>query len=207
MIWALIMASDQWSSTTYLTAAGNMIQAMRQNSIGPDGLLKPGDTWGGTTLTDPSYFSPAYFRVFAVVSGDLVWARDIIDKNYAVLASVSGTNGLVPDWTTDSGVVNMGFLTNDRHVGRLIQQRLGQQPLRLRRRPHAVAHRHGLVLQQGAARAGLSDEGRRLLQPDGQQHRQHRRRLRAERLGEQPATTTWPSSARSGSPAWPASRR
>ena len=112
MIWALIMASDQWSSTTYLTAAGNMIQAMRQNSIGPDGLLKPGDTWGGTTLTDPSYFSPAYFRVFAVVSGDLVWARDIIDKNYSVLASISGSNGLVPDWTNDSGIVNMGFLTN-----------------------------------------------------------------------------------------------
>lgn len=112
MIWALIMASDQWSSDTYLTAAGNMIQAMRQNSIGPDGLLKPGDTWGGTTLTDPSYFSPAYFRVFAVVTGDLVWARDIIDKNYAVLASVSGTNGLVPDWSNDSGIVNMGFLTN-----------------------------------------------------------------------------------------------
>jgi endo-1,4-beta-D-glucanase Y len=112
MIWALIMASDQWSSEKYLTAAGNMIQAMRQNSIGPDGLLKPGDTWGGTTLTDPSYFSPAYFRVFAVVTGDLVWARDIIDKNYAVLATVSGSNGLVPDWTTDSAIVNMGFLTN-----------------------------------------------------------------------------------------------
>ena len=89
-----------------------MIQAMRQNSIGPDGLLKPGDTWGGSALTDPSYFSPAYFRVFAVVSGDLVWARDIIDKNYAVLASISGANGLVPDWTTDSAVVNMGFLTS-----------------------------------------------------------------------------------------------
>jgi len=112
MIWALIMASDQWSSDMYLSAAAGMIQAMRQNSIGPDGLLKPGDTWGGTTLTDPSYFSPAYFRVFAVVVNDLVWARDIIDKNYAVLASVSGSNGLVPDWTTDSGIVNMGFLTN-----------------------------------------------------------------------------------------------
>src|SRR5581483_7835230 len=36
MIWALIMASDQWSSDKYLTAAANMIQSMRQNSIGPD---------------------------------------------------------------------------------------------------------------------------------------------------------------------------
>ena len=112
MIWALIMASDQWASTTYLTAAANMIQAMRQNSLGPDGLLKPGDSWGGSALSDPSYFSPAYFRVFAVVAGDLVWARDIIDKNYAVLATISGSNGLVPDWTNDSAVVGMGFLTS-----------------------------------------------------------------------------------------------
>jgi endo-1,4-beta-D-glucanase Y len=111
MIWALIMASDQWSSQTYLTAAGNMIHAMRQNSIGPDGLLKPGDTWGGTALTNPSYFSPAYFRVFAVVSGDLLWSRDILDKNYLVLSTVSGADGLVPDWTTDDAVVNMDSLT------------------------------------------------------------------------------------------------
>ena len=111
MIWALIMASDQWSSPTYLTAAGNMIHAMRQNSIGPDGLLKPGDTWGGTTLTNPSYFSPAYFRVFAVVSGDLLWSRDILDKNYLVLSTISGADGLVPDWTTDDAVVNMDSLT------------------------------------------------------------------------------------------------
>jgi len=110
MAWALIMASDQWSSPTYLAAAGNMIRAMRQNSIGPDGLLKPGDNWGGTALTNPSYFSPAYFRVFAVVTGDLLWSRDILDKNYLVLSKVTGTDGLVPDWSNDDGVVNMGFL-------------------------------------------------------------------------------------------------
>ncbi len=117
MIWALIMASDQWSSPTYLTAAGNMIHAMRQHSFGPDGLLKPGDNWGGTSLTDPSYFSPAYFRVFAVVSGDLLWSRDYLDKNYLVLSTISGSNGLVPDWTTDSAVVNMGFLTSAGNSG------------------------------------------------------------------------------------------
>jgi endo-1,4-beta-D-glucanase Y len=112
MIWALIMASDQWSTDSYLTAARAMIQAMRDNSIGGDGALKPGDTWGGTPLNNPSYFSPAYFRVFAVVSGDLNWSRTILDKNYAILATVTGVNGLVPDWTTNQGVVNTGFLMN-----------------------------------------------------------------------------------------------
>jgi endo-1,4-beta-D-glucanase Y len=106
MIWALIMASDQWSSNDYLNAAGNMIQAMRQNSIGPDGTLKPGDTWGATPLTNPSYFSPAYLRVFAIVANDPLWATTILDKNYATLARVAGANGLVPDWTNNSGVVN-----------------------------------------------------------------------------------------------------
>jgi len=110
MAWALIMASDQWSSPTYLTAAANMIRAMRMHSTGPDGLLKPGDNWGGTALTNPSYFSPAYFRVFAIVTGDLLWSRDILDKNYLVLSEVSGADGLVPDWSNDDGVVNMGFL-------------------------------------------------------------------------------------------------
>jgi endo-1,4-beta-D-glucanase Y len=106
MIWALIMASDQWVSQDYLNAAGNMIAAMRQNSIAPDGTLKPGDTWGGTPLTNPSYFSPAYFRVFAAVAGDPNWSGAIIDKNYALLAKVGGTNGLVPDWTNNMGAVN-----------------------------------------------------------------------------------------------------
>jgi endo-1,4-beta-D-glucanase Y len=112
MIWGLIMAANQWSSPDYLTAAGNMIQAVRQNSIGPDGTLKPGDTWGGTTLTNPSYFSPAYFRVFAVISGDSNWSGAILDKNYTILANTAGANGLVPDWTTNASVVNTGFLMN-----------------------------------------------------------------------------------------------
>src|SRR6185436_742491 len=112
MIWALIMASDQWSSTDYLNAAANMIQAMRQNSISPDGTLKPGDTWGGTPLTNPSYFSPAYFRVFAVLTNDTLWSTTIIDKNYATLAKVAGNNGLVPDWTNNAGVVNTNLTEN-----------------------------------------------------------------------------------------------
>ena len=107
MIWALIMASDQWVSQDYLNAAAGMISAMRLNSVGSDGTLRTGDTWGSTTLTNPSYFSPAYFRVFAVVSGDANWSGAIIDKNYALLAKVAGNSGLVPDWTNNSGVVNM----------------------------------------------------------------------------------------------------
>ena len=112
MIWALIMASDQWSSLDYLDAAHGMIDAMRRNSVGPDGTLKTGDTWGDTTFTNLSYFSPAYFRVFAVVSGDSNWSSAILNQNYRILTATSGASGLVPDWTTNTSAVNTGFLMN-----------------------------------------------------------------------------------------------
>lgn len=108
--WALVMGSNQWSSATYLNDAKTMINAMSNNAIAADGMLKPGDGWGGTPLTNPSYFSPAYFRVFAVVTGDANWKGVILDRNYAILADVTGANGLVPDWTNNKSVVNQGNL-------------------------------------------------------------------------------------------------
>ena len=119
--WALVMASNQWSSATYLNAAKTMINAIISSSVGPDGMLKPGDGWGGTPLTNPSYFSPAYFRVFAAVSGDTNWTGPILDRNYAILAAVTGADGLVPDWTNNQSVLNqgnlMGSLYDNSHYG------------------------------------------------------------------------------------------
>ncbi|MES1205136.1 MAG: glycosyl hydrolase family 8 [Pseudomonadota bacterium] len=110
IIWALIIGSNQWSSAAYLNDARTMINAMSANSIAPDGMLKPGDGWGGTPLTNPSYFAPSYFRVFAAVTGDNNWKGVILDRNYAILANVTGTNGLVPDWTNNQSAVNQGTL-------------------------------------------------------------------------------------------------
>ncbi len=101
MAWSLIMASAQWQSGTYLDDAKKIINAMYTYEIGPDGLLVPGDNWGkGSNRTFPDYFSPAYFRVFADVTGNSTWRTTIIDRNYAILKDVSGTYGLVPDSTT-----------------------------------------------------------------------------------------------------------
>src|SRR5262249_54651808 len=98
MAWALIMASDQWSSTTYLDAAKALLSAMIRFEIGSDGMLRPGDNWGnGTTVTFPDYFSPAYYRVFAEVSGNSNWRTAIIDRNYEILMGVTGTNGVIPN--------------------------------------------------------------------------------------------------------------
>jgi endo-1,4-beta-D-glucanase Y len=97
MAWALLMASDQWNSTTYLTAAQNMINAMYGFSVFPDGSLQNGDHWQDTNAMNTDYFSPAYYRVFAKATNNPAWAGLVIDKNYTHLAAVTGTDGLVPD--------------------------------------------------------------------------------------------------------------
>ncbi len=102
MAWALVMASDQWSSAAYLADAKAMINAIYDNSIAGDGMLKPGDAWGGSTTMFPDYFAPSYYRVFAKVVSNPNWSGAIVDRNYAILAAVSGDHGLVPDKTTSS---------------------------------------------------------------------------------------------------------
>jgi endo-1,4-beta-D-glucanase Y len=104
--WALIQASDQWSSATYLNAAKTMLQKMLLLEVFPDGLLKAGDNWGVTDRTYPDYFSPAYYRVFAEVAGNSQWRTTVIDRNYQHLSSVSGTYGLVPDQSNMAGTIS-----------------------------------------------------------------------------------------------------
>jgi endo-1,4-beta-D-glucanase Y len=99
MAWALIMASGQWPTGTYLADAKKIILALRTNVISGDYTLKPGDSWGGSNKTYPDYFSPAYLRVFKAVSNDPIWDK-VIDRNYDILSKVSGQYGLVPDSTT-----------------------------------------------------------------------------------------------------------
>jgi endo-1,4-beta-D-glucanase Y len=101
MAWSLIMASGQWPTGTYLADAKKILLAMRTNELSSDGLLKPGDGWGSTNKTYPDYFSPAYFRVFKLVTNDHVWDT-AITRNYQVIANVSGDDGLVPDSTTST---------------------------------------------------------------------------------------------------------
>jgi endo-1,4-beta-D-glucanase Y len=100
MAWALLMASDQWNSTAYLTAAQNMIEAMFNNSVFPDGTMQNGDHWSDTDAMNTDYFSPAYYRVFAKATNNASWSGVVIDTNYKHLAAVTGMDGLVPNSTT-----------------------------------------------------------------------------------------------------------
>ncbi|HEY2408787.1 MAG TPA: glycosyl hydrolase family 8 [Polyangiaceae bacterium] len=97
MAWALLQASDQWNDASYLNDAISVINAILNTTVAGDGLLRPGDNWGGSPKTFPDYFSPAYYRVFALVTNNKNWSGAVIDRNYTLLSNVSGTYGLVPD--------------------------------------------------------------------------------------------------------------
>jgi endo-1,4-beta-D-glucanase Y len=97
MIFALLMASDQWSGTDYLTPARAMIQAMRTNSLFSDGTLQGGDNFQMGLEYFPDYFSPAYFPAFTKASGDKFWTEFALGANYGHLMALTGTDGLVPN--------------------------------------------------------------------------------------------------------------
>ncbi len=100
---ALIVASYQWQSDVYLNDAKMMIRIVREKEF--QGLvLKPGDMFGGTGLTCPSYFSPAYYRVFKDYDpGYESFWDNAAAKGYDIIEAAGGTTGLVPDWCNEAG--------------------------------------------------------------------------------------------------------
>lgn len=116
MAWALLMADKQWGgkgslNDSYLNIAKHQIEQVYNTEIQDDKLLKPGDTWGGWSTVNPSYFAPSYYRTFAKVSGNDKW-NQVLETSYEMLAkslnSANGNtdNGLVPAWCTSEGAPN-----------------------------------------------------------------------------------------------------
>ena len=109
MAFALVMAARQWGTSSYLTDARQLVQAIWTREVDHDrgDLLRPGDLWGNEDVTFPSYFAPSYYRLFARLTGEPGWLR-VIDLSYAVLAAASGPHGLVPEKATSSGTAVQG---------------------------------------------------------------------------------------------------
>lgn len=108
---ALIVASHQWQSDSYENDAKSMIRIIREKEF--DGnVLKPGDMFGGQTepnnnLVCPSYFSPAYYRVFKDYDPGYASFWDAAaTRGYQIINAAAGTSGLVPDWCTAQGTVS-----------------------------------------------------------------------------------------------------
>jgi endo-1,4-beta-D-glucanase Y len=103
---ALIVAHYQWGED-YLKEAKDIILSLKEHYfVNCEDIytMKPGGHWGGCDITDISYYSPAYFRVFAEVTDDVFWDT-VADDAYTILYSGANENtGLVPDWQSYDGI-------------------------------------------------------------------------------------------------------
>jgi len=111
---ALIVADKKWGG--YAPSAKALIgNIMRHEVEAATYVLKPGDGWGGSNVTNPSYFAPAYYKVFATYTGDATWNL-VVDRGYETLANANAQadghpTGLLPDWSTATGqpIPGMGY--------------------------------------------------------------------------------------------------
>jgi endo-1,4-beta-D-glucanase Y len=105
---ALIFANKKWGKgqIDYETEAKTYIDNLYQWTIEYDTfILKPGDVWGGTWVTNPSYYAPAWYRIFADFTGNKDWIT-IANTCYDIVDQVKQYNngtGLVPDWCQSTG--------------------------------------------------------------------------------------------------------
>lgn len=104
---ALIIADQQWGSAgaiNYKTDAITLINNMMLYEVAkPSYMLKAGDQWGTADVTNPSYFAPAYYRIYYQITGDTQWLQ-VLEKCYTILSLNADPNtGLVTDWCRENG--------------------------------------------------------------------------------------------------------
>ncbi|MDC0740720.1 glycosyl hydrolase family 8 [Polyangium sp. rjm3] len=115
MALALIVAEKAWGAS-YGADATTLLGRILQHEVeSGTNVLKPGDAWGGSSVTNPSYFAPGYYRAFKAYTGDARW-ESVAASCYQIIANLNtktgaGTTGLLPDWTTAAGTQasGMGF--------------------------------------------------------------------------------------------------
>ena len=100
MGFALVMADKQWGG--YSGDANALIGAILASEVDSSNNLRPDDS-GSTQDSNPSYFAPAYYKVFATYTNQTRW-NQVVDAAYTMLNKcANGTTGLVPDWCNSSG--------------------------------------------------------------------------------------------------------
>lgn len=105
---ALLVAETKWPSGGYGAEAGRLIDVIQRyefTECNGEIVQKPGDSFGGCTCTNPSYFAPAYYRVFGdfIPSQKAFWDKAAADT-YALLArNKHASSGLYMAWTNADG--------------------------------------------------------------------------------------------------------
>ncbi|MGL1886098.1 MAG: glycosyl hydrolase family 8 [Reichenbachiella sp.] len=107
---AMIVADKLWGSGgahNYGELARDMIGIIKAKEIAPSGTPRPGPGWGGDNITNPSYYTPGYFRLWGEYTNDQSYWNGVAAKCYEILANVKSVHnasfGIVPDWCTSSG--------------------------------------------------------------------------------------------------------
>ena len=91
-------------SINYMQEAHRIIKLMMAHMVEKETyILKPGDAWGGSLNTNICYYVPAYYKIFAHVTGDQDWIK-VADKCYEIIFKAwNPSTGLVPDWCQGDG--------------------------------------------------------------------------------------------------------
>jgi endo-1,4-beta-D-glucanase Y len=103
-----LVKTGKWkthTNPTYAERAQQILDNMwNSRMITPEGNVAPGAGWGGNDFVNPSYFAPAWYKLFKKFdSSNHNWDL-VIDKSYeTLLNNVGFQNGLVPDWCSPSG--------------------------------------------------------------------------------------------------------
>ncbi len=90
---------------TYGARASALIDAIFEDNVWQGQYLKPGNQWyvDGQVITNLSYFSPAWYRLFDQFQGTQRWST-VIENGYAALFATEGAPlGLAPDWSQTDG--------------------------------------------------------------------------------------------------------
>ncbi|HOS84367.1 MAG: Endoglucanase A precursor [Bacteroidetes bacterium ADurb.Bin217] len=111
---ALLVAAKQWpGEPRYKQLASAVIDSLQvHNFVVCNGeiIQRPGDEFGGCNCTNPSYYSPAYYKLFATIKkaeGNMAaysfWEKAYFDVYSTLLKNAHPITGLVYAWTNFEG--------------------------------------------------------------------------------------------------------
>ncbi|MBI4096818.1 MAG: twin-arginine translocation signal domain-containing protein [Candidatus Levybacteria bacterium] len=117
MAYALVAANMKWGG--YEDDAREMMDNILRHDI-EEGtfVLKGGYNWGGSDETNPSYYSPGYYKLFEDYTGNSDWSN-VASAGRAVLDAIHERRGtlLPPNWSTADGDVVPGRGNNNDKYG------------------------------------------------------------------------------------------
>lgn len=104
--YALYVASTKWGG--YEEDLLAMLENITAHDIENNtGVLKPGDEWGGESVTSIAYNRPGYYPLFFNLTGNPKWdevAKTSRDTLTDILSRIDASQtGLVPDWHNSQG--------------------------------------------------------------------------------------------------------